>query len=157
MQGVNRSKNKSSTSSQGSGSGVVEQDVIVKWRGQNSATKEAFASFLEHDIFSDVCVFCDSHQFRCHRVVLAAGSEYFEHVFTETCISASAALPSVVIITRIRRDIFQNIIDYMYKGTVTLKKGRDLMDFEEAAADLKIRGRLLLFRMILTLIIDFFI
>lgn len=115
---------------------VIEPVVVRKWPAHYGSIRDAFSNFMENDVFSDVSVFCDSFPFRLHRVILAAGSEYFEYVFTEMCISTSDA---VVIIFKIRREIFRYIIDYIYKGKVTIKLS-DSKEFEDAVAELKIRG-----------------
>jgi hypothetical protein len=96
---------------------------------------------VENDVFCDVFLFCDSPDpFRCHRVVLASMSDYFEDVFVQTCaLSFAIACPSVVVVANVRYDIMRSLIEYFYTGTVQVMS-KDWPEFMSAVEVLKIRG-----------------
>lgn len=116
-----------------------EKLVTVTWKGRYTTSEGAFNHFMEKDLFCDVHLFCDSHHFLCHRVILAAGSQYFQEIFEATCIPACNAFPSVVVIANFNNRVLRHIISYIYNGSVKVPV-EEWEEFLRCAQFMKLRG-----------------
>ena len=61
----------------GSGQEMAEK-YRINWDRHGTNISEAFRSLRKDEHLSDVTLACEEHQFQAHKVVLSAGSTFFE-------------------------------------------------------------------------------
>lgn len=85
--------------------------------------------------FVDVTLACDGHQVRCHRLVLAACSTYFESLLNDN----PCKHPIIILPKDVRLWEIQALVDFMYKGQVNVSQA-GLPQLLKCAETLQIRG-----------------
>ncbi|KAJ8965635.1 hypothetical protein NQ317_017424, partial [Molorchus minor] len=92
------------------------QQYCLRWNNHRSNLLTVFDELLQNEDFTDVTLFCDGGEpIRCHRMVLAACSPYFQHLFT--------VLPGkhpAVIQKDVKYFEIKAILEYMYRGEVNV-------------------------------------
>jgi kelch-like protein 11 len=78
---------------------------------------EFFRKQREREKFCDVILHVQGKQFFAHRMVLAAGSAYFDSIF-----KSKKTMRENLAISCQDPEIFQNFLNYFYTGSITLKK-----------------------------------
>lgn len=96
---------------------------------------DVFNHLLQSESFTDVTFVCDGgSQVRCHKVVLAACSPYFQELFT--------TLPCkhpVVVLKDVKYAEIKAILEYMYKGEVMVLQ-EEISGLVKVAQALKVKG-----------------
>ncbi|OON16450.1 BTB/POZ domain protein [Opisthorchis viverrini] len=64
--------------------------------------------------YCDLVVRCGQHQFPAHSNILAASSEYFDKLLSE---SKSSTVPRVVEIQGVDETVFADLINFIYTGS----------------------------------------
>lgn len=82
-----------------------------------SESKLSFEKMWERHDLSDVTLCCDQREFRVHRFLLAACSPYFRSTFQ---MHPSKKLN--IIIKNVRSDDLENVLLYMYRGSIVIKQ-----------------------------------
>ncbi len=109
----------------------AKRAVHVKWNNHDkSASKEYYESYLKGE-FTDVSIATNDKVFKCHKVVLAACSEYFRQIF-QSSDESSLALHDV------STEHFAKLLQYVYSGEAEVLK-EELQQFLELAGLLKIK------------------
>ena len=97
----------------------VKERALKFSRPDFSDTVAAYtASLCKSETFSDVEVIVDGQHFPCHRMVLAAGSLYFETMFKASLKEATSR--TVELQSGIKKEVFSDILEYLYCGTLTI-------------------------------------
>ncbi|XP_070139040.1 uncharacterized protein [Drosophila bipectinata] len=114
---------------------TTTQEFCVRWNTHLGSIGAVFPQLLAIQRFVDVTLVCDGHQLRCHRLVLAACSSYFETILAENpCKHPVIILPREVQLWEI-----QALVDFMYKGEVNVTQA-GLGQLLRCAQHLRIRG-----------------
>ncbi|KAJ8963861.1 hypothetical protein NQ317_011012 [Molorchus minor] len=111
------------------------QQYCLRWNNHRSNLLTVFDELLQNEDFTDVTLFCDGGEpIRCHRMVLAACSPYFQHLFT--------VLPGkhpAVILKDVKYFEIKAILEYMYRGEVNVAQDQ-LAALLKVAESLKVKG-----------------
>lgn len=115
--------------------GSATQQYCLRWNNHRSNLLTVFDELLRIEAFTDVSLACDGgFSVKCHRMVLAACSSYFQALFTE--------LPCrhpVVVLKDVKFEEMKAIMDYMYRGEVNVAQD-ELAGLLKVAETLKIKG-----------------
>ncbi|KAJ9601072.1 hypothetical protein L9F63_000807, partial [Diploptera punctata] len=115
--------------------GSATQQYCLRWNNHRTNLLTVFEELLHNEAFTDVTLACEgSASVKCHKMVLAACSSYFQSLFTE--------LPCqhpVVVLKDVKYSEMKAILDYMYRGEVNVAHDQ-LGDLLKVAEALKIKG-----------------
>ena len=111
------------------------QQYCLRWNNHRSNLLTVFEELLQNEAFTDVTLVCDGgNPIKCHRMVLAACSSYFQNIFTD--------LPCkhpVVVLKDVMYSEIKAILEYMYRGEVNVAQGQ-LAALLKVAEALKVKG-----------------
>lgn len=113
----------------------MQQQYCLRWNNHKTNLLTVFGELFRNEDFTDVTLACEGGSFiKCHKMVLAASSSYFHGLFSE--------LPCrhpVVVLKDVRYSEIQAILEYMYKGevSITVEEVEPLLKVAEA---LKVKG-----------------
>lgn len=113
----------------------MQQQYCLRWNNHKTNLLTVFGELFRNEDFTDVTLACEGGSFiKCHKMVLAASSSYFQCLFSE--------LPCrhpVVVLKDVRYSEIQAILEYMYKGevSITVEEVEPLLKVAEA---LKVKG-----------------
>ncbi|CAG0894019.1 unnamed protein product [Darwinula stevensoni] len=114
-------------------------DYNLKWNSHNSETCQAFSSLRNDGIHVDTVLSSGLKNIKVHKLVLCAGSKYFERMFQ---LNNQFSSPTTVFhFHGIPFNLLEWIIDYIYTGEVILPQ-ESLMDFLALAESLEVKGLL---------------
>ncbi|GAB0100377.1 hypothetical protein DMENIID0001_164090 [Sergentomyia squamirostris] len=109
--------------------------MSVSWKSHFESLGAAFPEMLTGQKFVDVTLVCQGHRIHCHRVVLAASSSFFSDLFEEN----PEKHPIVILPQDVKFWAIQALIDFMYKGEVTVSE-KGFEELVKSAGLLHIRG-----------------
>lgn len=117
-----------------SGTGM-QQQYCLRWNNHKTNLLTVFGELFRNEDFTDVTLACEGGSFiKCHRMVLAACSSYFQCLFSEiTC------RHPVVVLKDVRYSEIQAILEYMYKGEVSITQ-EEVEPLLKVAEALKVKG-----------------
>lgn len=112
------------------------QQYCLRWNNHQTNLLSVFEELLNNASFTDVTLANDTGlTVKCHKIVLAASSTYFQNLFRE--------LPSqqhpVIVLKDVRYPEMKAILDYMYRGEVSVAQ-HQLADLLKIAQVLKVKG-----------------
>lgn len=113
----------------------MQQQYCLRWNNHKTNLLTVFGELFHNEDFTDVTLACEGNSFiKCHKMVLAASSSYFQCLFSE--------LPCghpVVVLKDVRLAEIRAILEYMYKGevSITVEEVEPLLKVAEA---LKVKG-----------------
>lgn len=111
------------------------QQYCLRWNNHRSNLLTVFDELLQNEAFTDVTLACDGgNPIKCHRMVLAACSPYFQNLFTD--------LPCkhpVVVLKDVKYCEIKAILEYMYRGEVNVAQDQ-LAALLKVAEALKVKG-----------------
>lgn len=114
---------------------AMPQQYCLRWNNHRSNLLTVFDQLLQNEAFTDVTLACEGGtSVKCHKMVLAACSSYFQYLFTE--------LPCrhpVVILKDVRYSEIKAILEYMYRGEVNVAQDQ-LPALLKVAEALKVKG-----------------
>ena len=61
----------------------LSQVFSLRWNQHQSNMLSVFDKLLQSEAFCDVTLACDGGSLKCHKIVLAASSDYFQKLFME--------------------------------------------------------------------------
>ena len=61
----------------------LSQVLSLRWNNHQSNLLSVFGQLLQIEAFCDVTLACDGRSIKCHKMVLAACSNYFQKLFME--------------------------------------------------------------------------
>nr|CAD7594291.1 unnamed protein product [Timema genevievae] len=115
--------------------GTTSQQYCLRWNNHRSNLLTVFDELLRSEAFTDVTLACEgSVSVKCHKMVLAACSSYFQALFTE--------LPCrhpVVVLKDVKYSEMKAILEYMYRGEVNVAQDQ-LAALLKVAQALKVKG-----------------
>ncbi|KAL0123331.1 hypothetical protein PUN28_005694 [Cardiocondyla obscurior] len=112
------------------------QQYCLRWTNHRSNLLTVFEDLLHNGAFTDVTLAVDhSLTIKCHKIVLAACSTYFQNLFHE--------LPSqqhpIIVLKDVKYAEIKAILEYMYRGEVNVAQNQ-LPDLLKIAQVLKVKG-----------------
>lgn len=107
----------------------------LRWNNHQNHMLSAFESLLQNETLVDVTLVCNAEtSVRAHKVVLSACSPFFEKIFSE-----NPCKHPVIVLKDFHGWEVQTIIDFMYKGEVSVVQ-EQLQALIKAAESLQVRG-----------------
>lgn len=113
----------------------ISQQYCVRWNSHLCSLSTAFPQLLDQEKFVDVTLACEGQQLHCHKVVLAACSQYFDNLLSEN----PCKHPIVILPSDIKLWTIQALVEFMYKGQVNVSQA-GLPDLVKSGDLLQIRG-----------------
>lgn len=114
---------------------ATAQQYCLRWNNHRSNLLTVFDELLHNEAFTDVTLVCEGGApIKCHRMVLAACSPYFQNLFTD--------LPCkhpVVVLKDVKYSEMKAILEYMYRGEVNVAQDQ-LAALLKVAEALKVKG-----------------
>lgn len=115
--------------------GSTAQQYCLRWNNHRSNLLTVFDELLQNEAFTDVTLVCDgASPIKCHKIVLAACSPYFQNLFT----NLSCKHP-VVVFKDVKYSEIKAILEYMYRGEVNVAHD-ELSALLKVAETLKVKG-----------------
>lgn len=100
------------------------------WRKDNTTVCSRLKFILNQHKFTDVTVVVQGKEFKCHRLILALGSPYFERTFYHTFKDDRS---SPILISDVRPEAFQCVQTFLYTDKVTFGNEKQAFQTFEAA------------------------
>lgn len=113
--------------------GSASQQYCLRWNNHRTNLLTVFDQLLQSEAFTDCTLACEGASIKCHKMVLAACSTYFQTLFLEV----SCSHP-VVVLKDIRYVDMKAILEYMYRGEVNVAQDQ-LASLLKVAEALKVR------------------
>jgi len=117
---------------------LTSSSIRVTWSGplpHQTHLNTMFSSLQSTSTLVDVSLICQTGEMvKCHKIVLAAASNLFKRLFVE-----STGKHPVVILPHIAHSELQNIVEYIYRGEISVGQN-NLESFLAAATNLEISG-----------------
>ena len=106
----------------------------LRWAAHEKNLNKVFSALRRDEHFCDVTIACEDLQFQAHRVVLSAGSHFFNSILKKH----SHPYP-LIYLSSVKAHDMKLLLDFMYSGEVTLE-GDHLQSFIAVAEEFKVRG-----------------
>lgn len=113
----------------------ISQQYCVRWNSHLCSLSTAFPQLLDQEKFVDVTLACEGQQVHCHKVVLAACSQYFDNLLSQN----PCKHPIIILPSDIKLWTIQALVEFMYKGQVNVSQA-GLPDLVKSGDLLQIRG-----------------
>jgi len=112
-----------------------DQQYCLRWNNHQTNLTNVFVQLFQSEEFTDTTLFCEGGPpVKCHKMVLAACSSYFQSVFAEV-----PGKHSAVVLKDVGHAEMKAILDYMYKGEVNIAHDQ-LAALLKVAEMLKVKG-----------------
>lgn len=96
--------------------GAASTQYCLKWNNHRSNLLTVFDQLLKNEAFTDVILACEGGaSMKCHKMVLAACSSYFQLLFTQLPYKLCEQ-HTVVVLKDITYIEMKALLEYMYKG-----------------------------------------
>lgn len=113
---------------------MADQLFCLRWNNHQSNLLSVFDQLLQVEAFCDVTLAVEGASLKCHKMVLAACSSYFQNLFMEnTC------KHPIVFLKDITFNQTRALLDYMYHGEVSVQE-EELQGLLKVAEALKVKG-----------------
>ena len=109
-------------------------DYHVRWEKHERNISDAFNSLRNDEHFCDVVLACEGRQFQAHKVVLSAGSSFFEPVLK----THKHPCP-LIYLKGVKANHMELLLDFMYSGEAAVKQDV-LENFLKTGDELGVRG-----------------
>lgn len=116
------------------------QHFCLRWNNHRSNLLTVFDELLQNEAFTDVTLACDGGSTKCHKMVLAACSSYFQELFTDLPYPCTHP---VVVLKDVKYSEIKAILEYMYRGEVNVAQDQ-LAALLKVAEQLKVKGKFIL-------------
>ncbi|XP_060591651.1 uncharacterized protein LOC132746491 [Ruditapes philippinarum] len=110
------------------------RQVPAKTKQHENQVLKAMGKFLNNEEYSDIDVRVGKKVFKCHKIVLAASSSYFQALFSS---GMSEVQDGMVELAALDEKEFKNILKVMYTGKCVLNK-KNILDLLYSASYLQI-------------------
>ncbi|EFN68347.1 Protein bric-a-brac 1 [Camponotus floridanus] len=111
------------------------QKYCLRWNNHRSNLLSVFEDLLQTEAFTDVSLVADNGQIvKCHKIVLAACSSYFQSLFI-----ALPCLHPTIILKDVKYSELRAILEYIYRGEVNVQHDQ-LKNLLKIAQMLQIKG-----------------
>lgn len=123
----------------GSGS-PQQQQYCLRWNQHRSNLLTAFDQLLQTEALTDVTLSCGGASIKCHRIVLAACSGYFQSLFvTDNVYMGSPQQHPIIVFKDIQLSELKAILEFIYRGEVSVAQ-EQVGALLKAAESLKVKG-----------------
>lgn len=113
----------------------MQQQFCLRWNNHKTNLLTVLGEQFRNEYFTDVTLACEGGSFiKCHKMVLAACSSYFQCLFSEL-----QCRHPVVVLKDVRYTEIQAILEYMYKGEVSITQ-EEVEPLLKVAEALKVKG-----------------
>merc|ERR1719278_1886521 len=112
----------------------LSQVFSLRWNQHQTNMLSVFDKLLQSEAFCDVTLACDGGSLKCHKIVLAASSDYFQKLFIDN----NSERP-IVFLKDVQVSQVKAILDYMYKGEVSVAQ-QELPALLRVAELLRVKG-----------------
>ncbi|XP_028981984.1 broad-complex core protein isoforms 1/2/3/4/5-like [Diachasma alloeum] len=116
-----------------------EQQFCLRWNNHRTNLLTAFTELFHNGAFTDVELLVEGESslvpFKCHKMVLAACSNYFQEIFSYT---PTEHYP-IIVLTNVREAEMKAILEFMYQGEISVSQ-EEMTDIFKVARMLKIKG-----------------
>lgn len=113
----------------------MQQQYCLRWNNHKNNLLTVFGELFRNEDFTDVTLACEGGSvIKCHKMVLAACSSYFQNLFSDLPCSHP-----VVVLKDTRYSEIQAILEYMYKGEVSITQD-EVEPLLRVAEALKVKG-----------------
>ncbi|KAG5681494.1 hypothetical protein PVAND_010923 [Polypedilum vanderplanki] len=114
---------------------MASQQFSLKWHSHCQHLANSFNILRNEDEFlTDVTLCCEGKRLRAHKIILSVCSTYFRETFLE-----NPCKHPVVIFKNVKFDDLANIVEFMYRGEVSIGQ-ETLSSFLHVAEMLQVRG-----------------
>jgi len=110
------------------------QQYCLRWNNHRSNLLTVFEQLLQTEAFTDVTLAVNGTSIKCHKMVLAACSSYFQSLFLE-----NACPHPIVVFKDIQYAEIRAILEYMYRGEVNVAQ-EQLPSLLKVAEALRVKG-----------------
>jgi len=110
------------------------EDVCLSWNDFNSNIRNTFGDLEEDKDFADVTLVCGDGQTDAHKVILSAGSLFFQKI-----LKSNPHSKPLVYLKGVKYRELQFVLSFIYKGEATVAMA-DVDPFLAAAEDLELKG-----------------
>ena len=110
------------------------QLFCLRWNNHQSNLLSTFDHLLQLEAFCDVTLAVDGASLKCHKMVLAACSNYFQELFMENTCKHPIVFLKDISFTQTRA-----LLDYMYHGEVSVQE-EELQGLLKIAEALQVKG-----------------
>jgi len=112
----------------------LSQVFSLRWNQHQTNMLSVFDKLLQSEAFCDVTLACDGGSLKCHKIVLAASSDYFQKLFIDN----NSEHP-IVFLKDVQVSQVKAILDYMYRGEVSVAQ-QELPALLRVAELLRVKG-----------------
>ena len=113
---------------------MESQQYCLRWNNHRSNLLTVFEQLLQTEAFTDVTLAVNGTSIKCHKMVLAACSSYFQSLFLE-----NACPHPIVVFKDIQYAEIRAILEYMYRGEVNVAQ-EQLPSLLKVAEALRVKG-----------------
>ncbi|CAG0904165.1 unnamed protein product, partial [Darwinula stevensoni] len=106
----------------------------LKWNSHHAETFQSFENLRHREMFVDVTLSCNGQFLKAHKLVLCAGSGYFERVLNKD----GSGTPTIHFYG-VEMHLLKLLVEFMYCGEVEVP-AVDLEKFIEVAENLEVKG-----------------
>ena len=100
--------------------GSTDEAFCLKWNDFSESFSSSLGSQLHCRDLQDVTLQCGTQALQCHRLVLAACSEWFRQIFKTVNNTTNNKHPVIVLWDAAAGDM-KLLLDFMYNGVVNVK------------------------------------
>lgn len=111
----------SKMSSSSAAAAAAAPHLCLRWNNYQSNLTSVFDQLLQNETFVDVTLAADGHAIKAHRMVLSACSPYFQALFFD-----NPCQHPIVILKDTRWSELKAIVEYMYRGEISVAQVRHL-------------------------------
>lgn len=112
------------------------QEYCLRWNNHRSNLLNVFDDLLHTEAFTDVTLALDNGRtIKCHRIVLAACSSYFQNLF----LALPATMHAVIVLKDVKYSDLKAILEYIYRGEVNVHQEK-LASLLKVAQMLQVKG-----------------
>ena len=108
--------------------------LCLKWNNFPSTVSSSLESLRNGGDLVDTTLWCEGRQFKAHRVVLSACSNYFRQIFKQV---PSGNAPVAVVLSHVPHQDVESVLTFMYSGEVSIFEAQ-LGSFLKTAESLQV-------------------
>ena len=115
-----------------------EETIILNYSYFQKSAARSFQNVRSSLKYCDITLACDDDDtlIEAHKVILASGSTFFEHILAR---SPGEHLHPLLFLAGVARRHLETVLDFLYMGEASLPRG-DLSNFLKTAQKLGVRG-----------------
>ena len=122
------------------GPGSPKQQYCLRWNQHHSNLLNAFDQLLQTEALTDVTLLCGGASIKCHRIVLAACSDYFQSLFVHDNVNLGTPQQHPIVVFKdIPLAELKAILEFIYRGEVSVAQ-EQVSSLLKAAESLKVKG-----------------